>query len=194
MTQAVLLRFAVRLLTLSLLGIVAQRSALAGKDSVPDWVRTAAQQTLPTYPATTNAVVLLDETTLTVSPDGRAVEHHRRAVKILRQAGRDEADVVVQFDKESKILSLHIWSIGPDGHEYAMKDNEILEHGYDGAGGLYDDARYKVALAPGRDPGGVVAYESDQRLPGYVSEYDWQYQENIPTIAESSVALSLQSP
>jgi Domain of Unknown Function with PDB structure (DUF3857)/Transglutaminase-like superfamily len=185
MTQAVLPRFAVRLLILSLLGVVAQRSALAGKDSVPDWVRTAAQQTLPTYPATTNAVVLLDETTLTVSPDGKAVEHHRRAVKILRQAGRDEADVVVQFDKESKILSLHIWSIGPDGHEYAMKDNEILERGYGGSGGLYDDARYKMALAPGRDPGGVVAYESEQRLPAYVSEYDWHFQENIPTVAES---------
>ncbi|MBB5059868.1 hypothetical protein HDF16_004597 [Granulicella aggregans] len=185
MTQAILFRFAFQFSILFLLGVVTQRSALAGKDSVPDWVRAAARQSLPTYPATTNAVVLLDETTLTVGPDGHAVRRHRRAVKILRQAGRDEADVFVQFDKESKILALHIWSIGPDGHEYAMKDNEVLERGYDGAGGLYDDARYKMALAPGRDPGGVVAYQSEQRLPGYVSEVDWHFQENIPTVAES---------
>jgi hypothetical protein len=185
MTQTALLRFAFRLLTLSLLGVVTQRSALAGKDSVPDWVRTAAQHTLPTYSATTNAVVLLDDTTLTVSPDGHAVEHHRRAVKILRQAGREDADVVVQFDKDSKILSLHIWSIGADGHEYAMKDNEILEFGYEGGGGLYDDARYKAARPPGRDPGGIIAYECEQRLPGYMTEDDWIFQGSIPSVSQS---------
>jgi hypothetical protein len=185
MTQTALLRFAFRLLTLSLLGVVTQRSALAGKDSVPDWVRTAAQHTLPAYSATTNAVVLLDDTTLTVSPDGHAVEHHRRAVKILRQAGRDEATVVVPLDDERKLLSLHVWSIGPDGHEYAMKDNEVIEFGYPGAGGYFQDDRFKVANAPGRDPGGVVAYESERRLPGYVSEYDWRFQEDIPTVSES---------
>jgi hypothetical protein len=181
----------VRFSLLVLLGIVGVRSSLAAKDSVPEWVRAASQQKLPAYPPDTNAVVLLDDTTLTVTADGHAVEHHRRAVKILRQAGRDDAIVVVPFDSDSKLLSLHVWSIGPDGHEYAMKDNEVAEFGYPGAGGYFQDDRVKVANAPGRDPGGVVAYESEQRQPPYLSEYDWRYQETIPSLSQS---LTLELP
>jgi hypothetical protein len=60
-------------------------------DSVPDWVRTAAQQKLPEYSPETSAVVLLDDTTYTVAPDGTAIEHHRHVIKILRPQGRREA-------------------------------------------------------------------------------------------------------
>ena len=65
--------------------------ARAGSNSVPDWVKAAAQTTLPELPSSTNAVVLLDDTTYTVAPDGRAVEHVRRVVKILRPKGRETA-------------------------------------------------------------------------------------------------------
>ena len=127
------------------------------QDSVPDWVRTAAAQKLPTYPAETNAVVLLDDTTYTVAPDGTAIEHHRHVVKILRPQGREEGIVAVPFDKDTKILSFHVWSIGPDGHEYAVKDNEMVEYGYPGQGNFFEDDKVKAANAPGRDPGGIVA-------------------------------------
>jgi hypothetical protein len=156
------------------------------KDSVPDWVRAAAGQTLPKYSDTTNAVVLLDETTLTVGTDGKAIEHYRRVVKILRPAGRDEGIVSVWFDKDRKLNSLHVWSIGPDGHEYAVKDNEIVEFGIPGEGGnFYDDIRYKAVRAPGRDPGGIVAYEYERRNRPYINEEIWTFQENIPSVKQS---------
>ncbi len=82
----------------------------------------------------TNAVVLLEDTTYTVAPDGSAVEHYRRVVKILRPQGSEEGIIAVPFDKDTKILSMHVWSIGPDGHEYAVKDNEMVEYGYPGPG------------------------------------------------------------
>src|SRR3984885_11426626 len=141
--------------------IVAPAFALKS-DSVPDWVRTAAQQKLPVYPPETNAVVLLDETTYTVAADGSAIEHYRYVVKILRPQGREEGIVGVPFDKDSKILSMHVWSIGPDGHEYAVKDNEMVEHGY-GDAHIFEDDKVRIAEAPGRDPGGVVAFEYEQR-------------------------------
>jgi Domain of Unknown Function with PDB structure (DUF3857) len=134
------------------------------KDSVPDWVRTAAAQSLPHYSPETNAVFLMDETTYSVAPDGTATEHYRSALKILRPQGREDAVIAVPFDKDTKILSLHVWSIGPDGHEYALKDNEMVEYGYPGQGSLYSDEKVKVAKAPGRDPGGIVAYEYEQRI------------------------------
>jgi Domain of Unknown Function with PDB structure (DUF3857) len=146
--------------TLTLLGAITLTAlpAFASKpDSVPDWVRTAAQQKIPDYPPETNAVVLLEDTTYTVASDGNAVEHYRYVVKILRPQGREEGIVAVPFDKDAKILSMHVWSIGPDGHEYAVKDNEMVEYGYPGQGNFFMDLRVRAANAPGRDPGGIVA-------------------------------------
>jgi transglutaminase-like putative cysteine protease len=155
------------------------------KDSVPDWVRTAAAQTVPAYPAETNAVVLLDDTTYTVAPDGRAVEHRRRVVKILRPQGRSQGTVHVHFDNETKILSMNVWSIGPDGHEYAMKDKEYTDMGAPGMEGAFEfeDDKYRVAHAPGADPGGVVAYEYEQRSQPFVTEKTWFFQEDIPGVS-----------
>ncbi len=160
--------------------------ASAAKDAVPDWVKTAAAQTLPAYPASTKAVVLLDEHTLTVDKDGHAVEHVRRVVKILRPGGRDEGEVAVWFDNDSRILSLHVWSIGPDGHEYAMKDNEIVERGAQtGENNFFVDEHVKLAAPPGRDVGGVVAYEYEQKAAPYDHEADWFFEDNIPHLKQS---------
>ena len=160
-------------------------SAFASKDSVPDWVKSALAQPGGNYSSETSAVVLLDETTLTVGNDGKAVEHHRHVVKILRPNGREQASVEVPYDKDSKILSLHVWSVGPDGREYAMKDNEILDQGPPGEGNFFFDDRIKVANAPGRDPGGVVAYEYEQRRPPYDHEATWFFQDDIPHLNQS---------
>ena len=180
------------LLVFAALVLLAAAPTFASKqDSVPDWVTAAAAQKLPDYPPETNAVVLLDDTTYTVAPDGRAVEHCRHVVKILRPQGRGEGRVFIQFDKDDKILSLHIWSIGPDGHQYALKDNEITEAGSEGGGILYDDVKAKTAAPPGRDPGGIVAYEYEQRSRPYLTEYTWFFQGDIPGLTQS---LTLELP
>ncbi len=161
--------------------------AWASSNAVPDWVRTAAQQPIPMLPETTKAVVLLDDETYTVDARGQAVEHVRRVVKILRPQGRDDAYPVVWFDKDSKILSLHAWSIDPAGHEYAVKDNEMFEGSPPGEGNnqYYEDIKFKVANPPGRDPGGIVAYEYERRERPYLSEADWQFQDDLPRITQS---------
>jgi hypothetical protein len=171
---------------LILLACLTITPAFASKsDSVPDWVRTAAQQKLPQYSAETNAVVLLEDTTYTVAPDGSAVEHYRYVVKILRPQGREDGIVAVPFDKDSKILSMHVWSIGPDGHEYAVKDNEMVEVGYPGQGNFFMDLKVRAANAPGRDPGGVVAYEYEQRSHPYLTEKTWFFQSGLPRLNQS---------
>jgi Domain of Unknown Function with PDB structure (DUF3857)/Transglutaminase-like superfamily len=171
---------------LVLLIFLATAPAFAFKaDSVPDWVRAAAQQKLPAYSPETNAVVLLEDTTYTVALDGSAVEHYRRVLKILRPQGREEGIVAVPFDKDSKILSMHVWSIGPDGHEYAVKDNEMVEVGYPGQGNFFMDLKVRAANAPGRDPGGIVAYEYEQRSHPYLTEKTWFFQSDLPRLSQS---------
>jgi len=173
-------------LALALFVFVHTAPALASKpDTVPDWVRSAAAQTLPAYSPETDAVVLLDDTIYTVASDGRATEHHRHIVKILRPQGREAGMVVVRFDNGSKLLNLHVWSIAPDGHEFAVKDNEIAEFGYPGEGNLYEDSKFKVVKAPGRDPGGVVAYEYEQRVHPFLTETTWFFQGSIPHLSQS---------
>ncbi len=153
-----------------------------GTAPMPDWVRTAAKQTLPSYPASAKAVVLLDETTYTVGMDGQAVEHVRHVVKILRPQGRGYGAPVVWFDKDSKVLSMHVWSIDPAGHEYSLKDNEITEYSPPGGGEGYGDEKAKVADPPGRDPGGIVAYEYELRARPYLAETSWEFQSEIPAV------------
>jgi hypothetical protein len=165
--------------------------AFAKNDTIPDWVRTAAAQPVPHYPAETNAVVLLDDVTYTVAPDGRAVEHHRHVVKILRPQGRDEATIHVGFDKDTKILSMNVWSIGPDGHEYAMKDKDFSDVGYGDEDIAFEDDRYRVAHASGGDPGGVIAYEFEQRSRPFLTEKTWFFQGDIPHLSQS---FTLQLP
>ncbi len=160
-------------------------SVFSSKDAVPDWVHTAASQPVKSYSAETSAVVLLDDTTLTVGSDGKAVEHRRHVVKILRPKGRDEGYVTLPFDKDTKILSFKVWSIAPDGHEYAVKDNEMAEIGYPGQGNLFMDLKIRVANPPGRDPGGVIAYEYEHRVEPYVHEADWQFQSDVPRVNQS---------
>lgn len=165
--------------------------AFAKTESVPDWVHAAAAQSLPVYPEETKAVVLLDDTTYTVAPDGRAVEHVRRVVKILRPQGRAESVVHVWFDNETKILSMNVWSIGTDGHEYAMKDKEMTDQGFEDADVAFADDRYRVAHAPAGDPGAVIAYEYEQRARPFITEKTWFLQEDIPLLSES---FTLQLP
>ncbi len=162
-------------------------SAHAGDKPVPDWVKAAAAQEVPHYNAKTKAVVLLDETTYTVSPDGQAVQHVRRAVKILRQQGRRDATPVVYYDKDSKVLSMHVWTISPTGHEYTVKDNEILDFAaHTGGGELYNDDRVKVMPEPpGSDPGGVVAYEYEVKERPYLAETTWFFQDDLPRLKQS---------
>ncbi|WP_263365897.1 DUF3857 domain-containing transglutaminase family protein [Edaphobacter bradus] len=169
----------------AVLFLLTDASAFAAKDGAPDWVKAAAAQPIPTYSPEINAVVLLSETTYSVDPDGTAIEHYRHVLKILRPQGREDATVRVSFDKGSKILSLHIWSIGPDRHEYALKDKEIGEYGYPGGGILYADEQYRIAKAPGADPGGIVAYEYEQRVRPYVNETTWFFQGSLPHVHQT---------
>ena len=156
--------------------------AWAGGPTVPDWMKAAAAQSLPSYPADTPAVVLLEETTMTVRPEGKSTKRIRRVVKILRQQGRPYGGVRVWFNANSKVNYLHVWSIGPDGHEYAMKDSEISEVGVQAGGILYDDYRAKIAEPPARDVNAVIAYEYDQKVPFYEAEDSFDIQESIPKV------------
>lgn len=148
--------------------------------TTPDWVRAAASQTPMAVDKEAIALVLLDDQTTTVSETGEVSTLYRRAVKILRPEGREYANVHVYFDKETKLKSLHAWSITAKGLEYEVKDKEFIEVSPYSDDELYSDLRRRVAEVPGADPGTVIAYEYEQKDRPYVLEDEWQFQERIP--------------
>jgi hypothetical protein len=172
-----------RAMAIAVLGLTAVLPrCLASSNQLPDWVLGAATSALlPRYPAETKAVILLDDDLITVGPDGRATERERKVVKILRPQGREYAGIVAWYSKDNKLNSFHAWSIGPDGHQYSIKDEDIHDEALGEWGILYSDIRGKVVHAPGSDPGGVVAYEVVRQVADYGElEQTWDFQESIP--------------
>ncbi len=155
--------------------------SVATSNQLPDWALGAASALLPRYPAETKAAILLDDDLITVGADGKTTERERKVVKILRPQGREYAEIVAWYSKDNKLNSFHAWSIGPDGHQYSIKDEDIHDEALGEWGILYSDIRGKVVHAPGSDPGGVVAYEVVRQLADYGErEQTWDFQESIP--------------
>jgi transglutaminase-like putative cysteine protease len=151
----------------------------AAQARIPDWVRQAAQQTLPKYPEDTNAVELLDEQITKVKNSGEIETTYRHVNNILRPGGRDLGTLVVPFDKETPIQSLKAWTIPADGIEYETKEKEAVEGSLAGSGMLYEDDRNKVLTIPAADPGSILAYEYTQRVRSYIPQIVWDFQSDI---------------
>ena len=155
------------------------------KDQVPDWVRTAAATKTPSIPADSDAVFLLEDTSYTVSPDGSVVRHVRKVVRILRPQGRKYGAMFADFNSTSKVKSLHLWSIGPDGKEYAVKDNELTEVGRGEGFELYSDSRARGGHPPALDPGAVAAMEYEVVERPYSNDILWFPGEDVPVVRET---------
>jgi hypothetical protein len=175
-------RFAVLLaLVVAVYGCVAPRVLAA--DSAPDWLRVAAQEKLPEYDKDTVAVILLDETQRTVHDNGEIDTLHRCAIRLLRpEARREYGGETVPFDKETKISYLKAWTIEANGHEIAVGEKDVTEHGFL-ADIEYTDVRVKALQFPEANPGNVVGYEYVQRDRPFVFEDIWEFQHRSPVMA-----------
>src|SRR5664279_3747462 len=93
---------------------------LGSSPSAPDWLHQAAAKAPAKYAAETNAVVLLDDVTLTVTGPGQADETRRRIVRILRPQGRDESKLLVHVGPGDKVQGIHAWTIDSGGVQYEV--------------------------------------------------------------------------
>lgn len=161
-------------------GILLWGPRRAQADNAPDWLRAAAQDKLPNYPADTVAVILLDEQQTIVKDNGEIETRYRRAYKLLRPEARKEyGGVAVNFDKETKLSFLKAWTVMPDGRQIEVKEKDAAEVGV-GDYELYSDARYKYLKFPEANPGSVVGYEYVQKHRPFVFEDDWSFQDHVP--------------
>src|SRR5690349_23096187 len=66
------------------------KAAVAG-DEMPGWVQQAVAIKVPTYEKDVTAVVLVDDSVVTIDSDGRISEIYNYAVRVLQREGREYA-------------------------------------------------------------------------------------------------------
>ena len=146
----------------------------------PAWVQAVRRTVVPPQPASTEAVVLTDETVLTIAPSGELTTQYRRAVKVLTPAGRGHAYGAASFDNNTKLRGFRGWSISPVGKVQALRERDAAEMSA-GDFEVYTDARVKVLDLPS-EVGSVIAYEYELRERPYEAATIWRFQESIPVL------------
>jgi Domain of Unknown Function with PDB structure (DUF3857) len=160
------------------LWFLAPAAACAG--TVPDWLRSLAQQPVKKYGERVNAVVLLHETETTVKDSGETITRVRRVVRVLRPDGRTTAYQAVPFDDETKLNYMKGWSVSATGQEYEAKKDDIVELSGGEGFEVYSDEKYKAMRIPGVDVGTVVGVEWEQKRHPYTFEDQWFFQGRSP--------------
>jgi hypothetical protein len=146
----------------------------------PPWVQAVRRVVVPAQPASTAAVVLADETILTIAPTGELTTQYRRAVKVLTPAGRGHAYGAASFDNNTKLRGFRGWSISPVGKVHALRERDAAEMSA-GDFEVYTDARIKVLDLPS-EVGSIIAYEYELRERPYEAATIWRFQESIPVL------------
>ncbi|HYO76071.1 MAG TPA: DUF3857 domain-containing protein, partial [Thermoanaerobaculia bacterium] len=146
----------------------------------PPWVRASIPATIPAT-KDAGAIVLLDDTSVTVGNDGRLNTRYRRVVKILTTAGRGEGVARAWFDQNTKLKSMRAWSIDASGTEYEVKERDAIETTPTDFE-LYTDARMKVLSIPAANPGSIVAFEVETNDRPWLPQTVWHFQEEIPVL------------
>lgn len=157
----------------------------------PGWLRSAAQQPVPTYAPDVSAVVLFDEQVTTVNDKGEIRSLYRRAYKILTTAGRKRNAVVSYFDSRTELSHMAAWAIPPVGEVYESKDKDAIETQISDVS-LYSDHKRKILTIPYTEPGTVVGYEYEQIRRADLLQEVWDFQDTIP-VREARFMLSLPS-
>jgi len=165
-----------RLLLLAVAAVVVRAA-----DDLPAWARDAAAQTVPGYAAKVTSVVLLQEETVTVDPDGRRVMRERGAIKILQPGGEAIEAYRTYNTKNGRIRDFQGWLIAPSGKAtpYAKKSivDVALSRDY-----VYDEARAKVLECGTAPPGSVFAWEVTEEEKTIFTQDGYSFQHQSPVL------------
>ncbi|MDT5120802.1 MAG: hypothetical protein QOC96_284 [Acidobacteriota bacterium] len=171
-----------RLFALFVLILAAASTAFAG-DEAPAWLQQAAAQQAPAYDKDVPAVVLLDESAMTIGEDGRITTTKTYAVRILTREGRDEA-VAHEFymTDTGKVKEMKAWLIRAGGEVKRYGKDQTLDVA-DASNDVYDESRFKVIDASkDADAGMVFGYQTVTESHSFFSQSLWYFQENLPVL------------
>lgn len=165
--------------------------ARAGDDA-PAWLRAAAGSTIPAFPRDVPAVILADESVVTIEDDGRMTRSDFYAVKVLTREGREEAVAHAVYNTDSeKVKELRAWLISPSGKvkkygkgetaELALVDNDV-----------YNEAKQMIIAASGdAELGSIFGYETVTEDRSVFSQLTWYFQGAPLPVLKSRISVTL---
>lgn len=164
----------------------------AAMGAAPAWLREAASAPQPKVGPEMDAVQLLSDVELVVTPDGKMHKRIRGVVRILRQEGRGRAIVRAPQDSWNSVKDMSAWLLPAGGkpEEKRLKDaTEILE--IDAAGGeVMTDHRMKELRFPEAQPGAVFGYQYEIEQSPLEQADTFAFQSTIP-VREARYSLKL---
>jgi hypothetical protein len=177
---------------LSGMAAVALSSTVARASSPPPWVQAQVSVPTPAHDEKDAGVLLYSETVMTVQPNGRLQRLDRRVYRILRPDGGALGIARVDTDTQSKLNSLHGWSIPASGKAYDVGERDAIESAVVGVeyGELMSDVRTKLLRIPAAVPGNIVAYEWEVEEQPYQLTDEWLFEETVP-VREAHYTLRL---
>jgi len=173
-------------------GVLVKWTVRASSSEAPAWMHALVGVPVPDHDEKTDAVLLYDEATLSVQPNGKIKQFTRRALKILRPGGREYATVVGISNSERKLLGIRGWCIPAQGHDYEVKDKDAIESAVPNVanGELVKDVRAKILKIPQPEPGNIVGYEIETEENLFNLQDSWNFQWGIP-VRESHYNLQM---
>ena len=161
-------------------------------DETPPWVQKAVAIQVPTYDKEVPAVVLVDESTTSIGPDGKITEVYNFAVRILRREGRDYCEGNVGYIPDiSRVKEFRAWLIRPGGDTKRYGKDETLDATGD-LNDVYNEYRVKkISATSDADAGSVFAYSYATEDRSVFSQADWSFQGGSLPVISSRYNLTL---
>jgi len=172
------------LLALPALAAAAALSPLPANAATPDWLKQLESQPLPPHDEETAAVQLLDETELTLLPDGSQRSVQRSAFRILRREGKEFGIVTAHYDKNGKVVRMKGWGLPRSGKPFEVDMRDAVETALvpGTEASLITTARMKVLSIPAANPGNIVGYEIETLSRPVIVGEVWSPQSGIPVV------------
>jgi hypothetical protein len=177
---------------LAALAILTLSGAARGRaDDAPPWLRQAAATATPALEPSIEALVLADEESVLVGDDGVITTTRRRAVRILTREGRDRArGHVVYMTGTGKVKDVRGFLVWPNGDVKKYGKDRVLDVAL-APQDVYNDVRARVISASEEAaPGVVFGVESVVEDKSVFTQFDWQFQDELP-VALSAFSLTL---
>jgi hypothetical protein len=110
-----------------------------------------------------------------LSDNGKAVEHFHLVITVLDKLGDEYAELVLPYDKSSKIISISGKNYNGEGiYDEKLKNSAIQDLNYTSAGAIYDDLRMKIAKISTNIYPYTVEYNYDISHDGLIGYPKWQ--------------------
>ena len=175
-----------KILLTALLGLLmfAVPAGAAPGDEAPQWVQQALALKAPTYDKDVPAVVLVQESNVTISSDGRVNEVYNYAIRILRREGRAYAIGHVGYIPDvGKVKEFRAWLIRPSGDQKRYGKDDFVDIAAD-LNDVYNEYRVKtVSAKDDADTGAVFAYSYTLEDRSVFTQSDYSFQNSLPVIS-----------